>query len=66
MIDDARWAELRCQFTEAELIELTAHTTLYIRFARFNEIVGRDADRRAYLERIGKVTPFGLGTPSPP
>ncbi|HTY77586.1 MAG TPA: hypothetical protein VMI34_07200 [Candidatus Bathyarchaeia archaeon] len=41
-IDDALWAELRSQFTEAELIELTAHTTLYIGFGRFNEIVGLD------------------------
>jgi len=41
-IDDALWAELRRQFTEAELIELAAHTTLYIGFGRFNEIVGLD------------------------
>ena len=26
----------------------------------------RAAERRAYLERIGKTTPFWLGTPSPP
>ncbi len=25
----------------------------------------RGAERRGYLERIGKVTPFWLGTPSP-
>ena len=25
----------------------------------------RGAERRAYLERIGKATPFWLGTPSP-
>ena len=41
-IDDALWAELQSQFTDAELIELTAHTTLYIGFGRFNEIVGLD------------------------
>jgi hypothetical protein len=28
-IDDALWSELRRQFSEAELIELVAHTTLY-------------------------------------
>ena len=39
-IDDAFWAELRAHFSEAEIIELTAHTTLYIGFGRFNEIVG--------------------------
>jgi len=39
-IDDALWAELRSLFTEAELIELVAHTTLYIGFGRFNEIIG--------------------------
>jgi alkylhydroperoxidase family enzyme len=39
-IDDAFWAELRRHFSEAEIIELTAHTTLYIGFGRFNEIVG--------------------------
>jgi alkylhydroperoxidase family enzyme len=39
-IDDALWAELRSQFTEAELIELVAHTTFYIGFGRFNEIIG--------------------------
>jgi len=39
-IDDALWAELRSHFTEAELIELVAHTTLYIGFGRFNEIIG--------------------------
>jgi len=26
----------------------------------------RAAERRAFLERIGKATPFWLGTPSPP
>jgi alkylhydroperoxidase family enzyme len=41
-VDDALWAELRQHFSEAEVIELTAHTTLYIGFGRFNEIVGLD------------------------
>ena len=41
-IDDALWAEFRRQFTEAELIELAAHTTLFIGLGRFNEIVGLD------------------------
>jgi alkylhydroperoxidase family enzyme len=41
-VDDALWAELRAQFSEAEVIELVAHTTLYIGFGRFNEIVGID------------------------
>jgi alkylhydroperoxidase family enzyme len=39
-IDDAQWAEMRASFSEAEIIELVAHTTLYIGFGRFNEIVG--------------------------
>jgi alkylhydroperoxidase family enzyme len=39
-VDDAFWAELRRHFSEAEIIELVAHTTLYIGFGRFNEIVG--------------------------
>ena len=39
-VDDALWAELRSHFSEAEIIELAAHTTLYIGFGRFNEIVG--------------------------
>ena len=39
-VDDAFWAELRSHFTEAEIVELTAHTTIYIGFGRFNEIVG--------------------------
>jgi alkylhydroperoxidase family enzyme len=42
-IDDAQWAELRRHFSEAEVIELVAHTTLYIGFGRFNEIVGIEA-----------------------
>ena len=40
--DDAQWAELRGHFSDAEIIELVAHTTLYIGFGRFNEIVGLD------------------------
>jgi alkylhydroperoxidase family enzyme len=39
-IDDAQWVELRRHFSEAEIIELVAHTTLFIGFGRFNEIVG--------------------------
>lgn len=39
-VDDALWAELRAQFSEAEIIELVAHTTLYIGFGRFNDIIG--------------------------
>ena len=39
-VDDALWAELRSRFSEAEIIELVAHTTLYIGLGRFNEIVG--------------------------
>ena len=41
-VDDALWAEMRRHFSEAEIIELVAHTTLYIGFGRFNEIVGLD------------------------
>jgi alkylhydroperoxidase family enzyme len=41
-IDDAFWAELRSHFTEAEIVELVAHTTIYIGFGRFNEIIGID------------------------
>ena len=41
-IDDALWAEMRRHFSEAEIIELAAHTTLYIGFGRFNEILGID------------------------
>ena len=41
-VDDALWSELRRLFTEAEIIELVAHTTLFIGFGRFNEIVGLD------------------------
>jgi alkylhydroperoxidase family enzyme len=39
-IDDAQWAELRRHFSEAEIIELVMHTTLYIGFGRFNEVLG--------------------------
>jgi alkylhydroperoxidase family enzyme len=39
-VDDALWAELRSHFSEAEIIELAAHTTLFIGFGRFNEVVG--------------------------
>jgi alkylhydroperoxidase family enzyme len=41
-IDDALWTELRARFSEAEVIELAVHTTLYIGLGRFNEIVGLD------------------------
>jgi len=41
-VDDSLWAETRSHFSEAEIIELVAHTTLYIGFGRFNEIVGLD------------------------
>ena len=41
-VDDALWAEMRRHFSEAEIIELVAHTTLYIGFGRFNEIIGLD------------------------
>jgi len=39
-VDDALWSEMRRHFTEAEIVELVAHATLYIGFGRFNEIVG--------------------------
>ena len=39
-IDDAQWADLRRHFSEAEIIELVMHTTLYIGFGRFNEVIG--------------------------
>ena len=41
-VDEALWKELRASFSEAEIIELVAHTTLYIGFGRFNEIIGLD------------------------
>ena len=39
-VDDPLWSEMRTHFSEAEIIELVAHTTLYIGFGRFNAIVG--------------------------
>lgn len=39
-VDDTLWAELRRHFSEAEIIELVAHTTLYIGWGRFNQILG--------------------------
>ena len=39
-VDATLWTEVRAHFSEAEIIELVAHTTLYIGFGRFNEIVG--------------------------
>ena len=41
-VDDALWSELRSHFSEAEVIELVAHTTLYIGWGRFNDIIGID------------------------
>jgi alkylhydroperoxidase family enzyme len=41
-IGDAQWAELRRHFSEAEIIELTVHVTLYIGLGRFNEVIGLD------------------------
>jgi len=41
-VDEALWSELREHLSEAEIIELVAHTTLYIGWGRFNEIVGID------------------------
>ena len=45
-VDDALWSELRAHFSEAEIVELVAHATLYIGFGRFNEIVGADPASR--------------------
>ena len=42
-VDAALWKELTGQFSEAEIIELAAHTTLYIGFGRLNEIIGIEA-----------------------
>jgi alkylhydroperoxidase family enzyme len=39
-IDDTFWAELRRHFSDAEIIELVAHATLYIGVGRFNAILG--------------------------
>jgi len=33
---------VRTHFSEAEVIELVAHTTLYIGFGRFNEVIRLD------------------------
>jgi hypothetical protein len=41
-VDQPLWVEMRRCFSEAEIIELVAHTTLCIGFGRFNEIVGLD------------------------
>ena len=41
-VDDELWAELREHFSEAEIVELVANTTLFIGFGRFNEIIGLD------------------------
>jgi alkylhydroperoxidase family enzyme len=41
-VDDALWTELRRHFSEAEIIELTVHVTLYIGLGRFNEVIGLD------------------------
>lgn len=41
-VDDELWSELRQHFSEAEVIELVMHTTLFIGLGRFNEIVGLD------------------------
>jgi alkylhydroperoxidase family enzyme len=41
-IDDAFWAELRGHFSEGEIIELAAHTTVYIGFGRLNAVLGLD------------------------
>jgi alkylhydroperoxidase family enzyme len=39
-VDDELWSEVQRHFSEAEVIELVAHTTLYIGFGRFNDIIG--------------------------
>ena len=41
-VDDALWSELRSHYSEAEIIELTLHLTLYIGMGRFNEVIGLD------------------------
>jgi alkylhydroperoxidase family enzyme len=33
-------SELRRHFSEAEIIELVAHATLYIGWGRFNDVLG--------------------------
>jgi len=54
-VDDALWAEVRAQFSEAEVIELVAHTTLYIGWGRFNEIVGIEPACSRPSRRGGQV-----------
>ena len=39
---DEDYEAVRAQFSEAEIIELAAHTTLFIGLGRFNEILGID------------------------
>jgi alkylhydroperoxidase family enzyme len=41
-VDDLFWDELRRQFSEAEIIELVAHMTVYVGFGRLNAILGID------------------------
>jgi alkylhydroperoxidase family enzyme len=41
-VDDVFWADLRRHFSEAEIVELVAHTTIYIGFGRLNAILGLD------------------------
>jgi len=41
-VDDAMWTEMRRHFSDAEMIELAAHTTLFIGLGRFNEIIEVD------------------------
>jgi len=48
--DDALWSEVRRHFSEAEIVELVAHATLYIGFGRFNEIVGVDPESMKPVE----------------
>jgi hypothetical protein len=43
-VDDTLWSELRRHFSEAEIIELAAHTTLYIGLGRFNDVVGMEPE----------------------
>jgi len=49
-VDDALWSEVRRHFSEAEIVELVAHATLYIGFGRFNEIVGVDPESMKPVE----------------
>jgi hypothetical protein len=39
-VDDQLWADMTRHFSQAEIIELAAHTTLFIGFGRFNEVIG--------------------------